>query len=224
MSDERRVLEAMLPAAASVAATRTDVQGAELLEQEEEAVRDAVERRRQEFASGRACARSALQRLGLPRQAIPVGPGGEPRWPAGVVGSITHCAGYRACAVARERDLMALGIDAEPNEPLPVGILADVAFGDEPELVERLASDEPGICWDRVLFSAKEAIYKAWFPLVGRRLGFEDAALSIDAGAGTFVARLLVRGPLPKGGELRVVGGRWAVDDGIVLTAVALAR
>ena len=46
--------------------------------------------------------------------------------------------------------------------------------------------------WDRVLFSAKESIYKAWFPLTGRWLGFEEASLSIDPAAGTFAARLHV--------------------------------
>jgi enterobactin synthetase component D / holo-[acyl-carrier protein] synthase len=54
----------------------------------------------------------------LPAPILP-GPAGEPGWPPGVTGSITHCPGYRACAVARTEDLAAIGIDAEPDEELP---------------------------------------------------------------------------------------------------------
>src|SRR6202034_758387 len=121
---------------------------------------------------------------------------GEPRWPAGVVGSITHCAGYPACAVARTVDLVTVGIDAEPNEALPSGVLAEDASTRERERLRELARHEPAVCWDRLLFSAKEAVYKAWFPLAERWLGFEDATVSIDPAQGTFEARLLVSGPL----------------------------
>jgi 4'-phosphopantetheinyl transferase EntD len=217
-----RALEAVLPVGAFAVATRVDVPGAALLPEEEVAVSRAIARRRDEFATGRACARAALELLGLSRQAIPMGPEGEPRWPVGIVGSITHCDGYRACAVAREADVAAIGIDAEPNRPLPEGLLADVAFGDEPALVRRLAGAEPGVSWDRVLFSAKESVYKAWFPRARRRLGFEQVALTIDRRAGTFLADLPAPGlPLPDG-ELGAMPGRWAVDDGIVVTAVAV--
>jgi 4'-phosphopantetheinyl transferase EntD len=219
-----RALEALLPAGASAAATRADVSGVPLFPEEEAAVRRAIARRRDEFATGRACARAALESLGLPELAIPTGSAGEPRWPAGVVGSITHCDGYRACAVAREADLAALGIDAEPNRPLPERLLADVAFGDERALVRRLAGAEPDVRWDRVLFSAKEAVYKAWFPRARRRLGFEDVALTIDHRAGTFSAELPPPGLPLADGALQVLSGRWAVDGEVVLTAVAVTR
>ena len=60
---------------------------------EEALVRTADPRRRAEFTAGRACARTALARLGLPTAPVLAGRAGEPRWPAGVTGSITHCAG-----------------------------------------------------------------------------------------------------------------------------------
>lgn len=198
--------------------------GVALLPEEEVAVSRAIARRRAEFATGRACARAALEPLGLAEVAIPMGSGGEPRWPEGVVGSITHCEGYRACAVARETEVAALGIDAEPNRPLPESLLADVAFGAELALVRRLAEVEPGVCWDRVLFSAKESVYKAWFPHACRWLGFDDVALTIDHRTGTFSAGLPLPGLPLADRQLPVLSGRWAVDTGILVTAVAVAR
>ena len=74
-----------------------------LFPEEQAVIANAVDKRRLEFTTARACARVALGKLGLPPVPIVPGPRGAPRWPAGVVGSITHCAGYRACAVARDR-------------------------------------------------------------------------------------------------------------------------
>jgi len=85
-----------------------------------------------------------------------------------------------------------------------------------------LARVEPGIAWDRLLFSAKEAVYKTWYPLTERWLGFEDAVLTIDPEERTFAARLLVPGPRLGGEELRGFEGRWLVEEGLVLSAVAV--
>jgi 4'-phosphopantetheinyl transferase EntD len=216
------VLEQLLPATAAVSESRLDVVDAPLFAEEETIVARAVEKRRREFTTARACSRQALMRIGVMPQAIPSGPRGEPRWPQGIVGSITHCEGFRACAVARRGQLATIGIDAEVNAPLPDGLLADIALPGERQRLIALAEEEPAVSWDRLLFSAKESVYKAWFPLAGRWLGFEDAELTIDRRRRTFSARLLVPGPASGGGELTGFEGRWAIEDGIVLSAVAL--
>ncbi|MBO0877952.1 MAG: 4'-phosphopantetheinyl transferase, partial [Pseudonocardia sp.] len=77
----------------------------------------AVPRRRDEYACVRHCARQGLAALGIAPAAILSGSRREPLWPPGAVGSMTHCAGYRAAAVARASDVAAVGIDAEPHEP-----------------------------------------------------------------------------------------------------------
>ena len=166
---------------------------------------DAIAPRRREFAAARWCARNALERLGLPRAAVPSGDSGEPLWPAGVVGSITHCAGYRASAVARAADVRSIGIDAEPDAPLPPGVLRSIATAGD-------VATAAGVCADRLLFSAKEAAFKAWFPMTGRSIGFEDVAVRIDGSA--FEARI-------GADELR---GRWAVAGGLIGTAVVVPR
>src|ERR1035441_10080768 len=127
-----------------------------------------------------ALAREAFSRLGVPSLPVTSGWGGEPQWPSGLVGSITHCEGYRACAVARSTDLASVGIDAEPNAPLPDGVLAEIARSEELPWLSHLKHDVPGAHWDRVLFSAKESVYKAWYPLAKRWLGFEDTILKVQ--------------------------------------------
>ncbi len=184
---------------------------AELFPEEAALIQNAVEARRREFATGRDCARRALSQLGVPAAPLLSGPHREPRWPAGVVGSITHCAGYRAAAVATDERLAAIGIDAEPDEPLPAGVLEAIATGDEAAAMKELPS---GVAWDRLLFCAKESLYKAWFPIAQRWLGFEDAVVTLSPS--TFTADILVPGPLTR------VTGRWVAARGLVLTAVAV--
>lgn len=207
-----------MPEAVAAVDTFTDPVDACLLPEEEPGVARAVAKRRMEYTTVRVLARAALGRIGIPPAPILRGERGAPCWPDGVVGSLTHCAGYRAAAVARAGELAALGIDAEPNGPLPDGVRDAIAFGDEQTMLDTLGIRRPEVCWDRLLFSAKESVYKAWYPMTARWLNFEDAAVTIDPDAGTFTARLLVDGPVPG------YRGRWLTDHDLVCTAIAVPR
>jgi 4'-phosphopantetheinyl transferase EntD len=190
---------------------------------EEDLVAAAVPGRRREFVTARRCAREALGKLGYAPAPIRPGPNRAPQWPAGVTGSITHCTGLRAAAVAPLSVVASIGIDAEPHEALPDGVYDLVTVTGEREMLAELARAHPATHWDRLLFSAKESVYKVWYPLTGRWLGFEDARLTIDAGAGTFSARLLVDGARTDGGPpLTALRGRFVVDRGLVATAVTV--
>jgi 4'-phosphopantetheinyl transferase EntD len=202
--------------------TREDRLDVALFPEEERSLGRAVDKRRREFATGRACAREALARLGVPSTAVGSGPHGEPLWPSGVVGSITHCEGYRACAVAPARAVLTIGIDAEGDARLSDGVWAKVAHGGERDLRGATGPVRDGPHLDAVLFSAKEAVYKAWFPLTGRRLGFDDVEVSLDLAAAEFRAKLLVPGAPVEGANLTEFRGRWAVEAGVVCTAVIL--
>ncbi|MCX3062157.1 4'-phosphopantetheinyl transferase family protein [Streptomyces beihaiensis] len=193
-----------------------------LFSQEEALTARMVDSRRREFGTVRACARTALSGLGIAPVPILRGPLGAPTWPDGVVGSMTHCAGYRAAAVARSADLAAIGLDAELHQPMPGSELEVVALPEEQTWLSDLAARRPEICWDRLLFSAKESVYKAWSPLTGRWLGFEEATITFDPDAGRFRARLLVPGPVVAGTRLPTLEGRWLVRSGLVLTAVTV--
>jgi len=215
------VLERILPAGTAVVATSGDFLDEPLYPEEEAALGRAVEKRRREFVTARACARRALERLDLPAGPVPAGPKGEPVWPDGVVGSITHCAGYRACALGRTGDLLTIGVDAELDQPLPDGLLPDVALPEERRQLQALSAVEPGVNWDRLLFSIKESVYKAWFPLARQWLGFEDATVRIER-SGTFSAQLLVPGPSVGEAVLDGFAGRWLAADGLLFAAIAM--
>ncbi|GAA0799535.1 4'-phosphopantetheinyl transferase family protein [Spirilliplanes yamanashiensis] len=213
------MIAAILPAGVAAAEAFDDEAPAALFPGEEALVAGALPRRVREFGTTRACARRALAQLGLPPAAVLRGAGRAPAWPTGVVGSLTHCDGYRAAAVARATDLTALGIDAEPAEPLPPGVLSLVASaGEEQPHLRELADGHPGVPWDRLLFCAKEAVFKAWSPLTGRWLGCAEAHVTIDP-AGTFRARLR-----PEGGPGPVAAfdGRWLAARGLLVAAVTL--
>jgi 4'-phosphopantetheinyl transferase EntD len=99
-------------------------------------------------------------------------------------------------------------------------VLAAISLAGERERLSALAAAAPGTCWDRLLFSAKESTYKAWFPVARCWLGFEDADITINATDGTFEARLLVPAPVINGSPLASFTGRWLARDGLILTAI----
>ncbi|MBT2454397.1 4'-phosphopantetheinyl transferase superfamily protein [Streptomyces sp. ISL-86] len=195
--------------------------------------------RRREFTTVRHCARQALRSLnaragavappyhaGAPlpgargtvpppaahQDEVPLlpDPDGVPRWPGGVVGSMTHTRGYRAAAVARGVDVGWLGIDAEPDRPLREGVLETISTPGERGALPGSGAD--GVCWDRLLFCAKEAAYKAWFPHVRVRLGFPDVEVAFNGADRGFTASV-------RGERLR---GRWGAERGLLVAVVAV--
>ncbi|WP_054814211.1 4'-phosphopantetheinyl transferase Npt [Nocardia arizonensis] len=191
---------------------------------EEHLIAKSVEKRRRDFIGARHCARRALAELGEPEVAIGKGERGMPLFPRGVVGSLTHCDGYRAAALAHKLRFRSVGIDAEPHERLPEGVLDSVSLPPEREWLRTVSSD---LHLDRLLFCAKEATYKAWFPLTLRWLGFEEAHITFtvdehtDGGSGTFRSDLLVPGQTTDGGvPLTGFDGRWMIAEGLILTAI----
>src|SRR5687768_10978445 len=141
--------------------------------EETQAVARAVEKRVLEFRRGRACARAALAQLGAPEGPIPVGAHRMPTWPAGYVGSITHCTGLVAAVAARADRIASVGLDAEPAAALPGEPRAHIVHPlDRPV--------RPGGVIEKVVFSAKESIFKALFPRAGIWLDFLDVAVRLD--------------------------------------------
>jgi enterobactin synthetase component D / holo-[acyl-carrier protein] synthase len=218
------MIEDILPSEVVAVEAFGDLADVTLFPEEEAVIAKAVAKRRGEFTTARGCARAALAKIGVPP--VPILPGlrGAPQWPEGVVGSITHCAGYRACAVARAGEIVTIGLDAEPHDTLPVGVLEAIALPAEQARLPELRAVRPDLCFDRMLFCAKEAVYKAWFPLTHRWLGFEEAMIEIDPVNGSFSASLLVDGPVVNNSVLTSFEGRWLVRDGLVVTAIAIPR
>jgi 4'-phosphopantetheinyl transferase EntD len=148
----------------------------------------ALERRRVYFSMGRAAARDALAELDIYGVAIGRGPSGEPLWPDGVVGAISHAGDVAIAIVGQQSDYAGLGIDIEQ---LSRGLTARAA---------RLVCTPAEMEWVNpdadttrltMLFSAKEAVFKALFPIEGVWLGFGDAELTWHPERHAFEARLL---------------------------------
>ncbi|WP_433195528.1 sigma-70 family RNA polymerase sigma factor [Nocardia sp. CA-107356] len=175
-----------------------------------------------EATNGRTAARRALRSLGIPETPILRGPKGEPLWPAGVVGAITHKEGYYAAVVADAAHVRSIGIDAEDNGPMFEGAMRIAARPEEQAWLAEIGQRD-GVHWDRVLFSAKESVYKAWYQLTGRsKIGFRDALLTFDVAAGTFHAQLLVDGTTLSGPPVTEMSGRFIVRGDRILTAATV--
>lgn len=178
-----------------------------------------VEKRMREFAAGRNCARRVLAQLGWPDFPVLSGPNREPLWPQGVVGSITHCQGYCAAAaglMANLDGITAFGIDAELNAPLPDSVIELVCTPWERRSLAK-APDATVL-----VFSAKESVYKAWFPIVGRWLGYQDAEIDFDSPPGRFAVRLLPSAPLASLPARMTFSGRFASTTTHVFTVVTV--
>ncbi len=178
--------------------------------------------RREEFATVRHCARLAGQRLGVAPFPLVPGATSAPGWPPGVVGSMTHCRGYRAAAVAHAASARAVGIDAEPHLALPAGMLARIARPEEQEQHRALVARDGGVHWDRLLFCAKEAVYKVWSPLTGAWLGFLEATVSFSASSPAFRARIHRAPPEGAGAVPTVLDGTWLARRGLLVAAIVV--
>jgi 4'-phosphopantetheinyl transferase EntD len=216
------MLQVILPAGVESQECFGDLPGAVLFTEEAKIIAHAAAARRRQYAAVRSCARACLQRLGYPPVPILPGVGGAPTWPAGVQGSMTHCPGYAAAAVGPVAQISAIGIDAEPDAPLPDGVLDVVASPAEQDRLATIQREADSPHWDRLLFSAKEAVYKAWFPLVGEWLDHQDAEIVFHPEHQTFTAFLSRDGLTVDGRHVYRLHGRWAHKRGILVTAVIL--
>jgi 4'-phosphopantetheinyl transferase EntD len=220
------LLAAVLPAQArGVEADATDWD-AELFPEEAPMVARAIDRRRREVAAGRACARRALELLGSKAVALPADPHRVPRWPAGVVGSITHTHAFCAAAVAWQRDLRSLGLDAERAiRPPRDDVMRLIATSTEAAWLATLPEPERGVA-SALVFSAKEALYKCQFPLTREMLEFHDVELAVDQTAGFPGPTGEVRAHFRAGTaahDLPPLAARYALAGDLVVTAAFLA-
>lgn len=214
------ILQSLLPAGVLSAEVDPRTLGPEALPAEEDAlIARAVDQRRREFTAGRTLARSLLRPLGHDRPLGAVADG-RPDWPAGIVGSIAHCRSLAAVAVARSASYVGIGIDVEPDAPLSNRVVGKIVVEGERAWVQAW-SGGVGAAALRV-FCAKEAVFKAVYPLALKYFDFADVVLTPSADGEGFFARLEVDElPFPRG---TVIGGRWRAHDGHFAAAVVIER
>lgn len=190
--------------------------GGGLLPAETDAIDGAAQTRVEQFTAGRVCSRLALVRLGVAATTpIERGEDRAPIWPPGFVGSISHTDTWCAAAVGRLGELRSVGIDLEPATPLKEALWRRVCTAREREWLHELP--DAGLM-GKILFSAKEAVYKCQYALTTQFLGFH--AVQVELGEGSFHAVFQQEaGELEPGYEM---SGRYLVEDGLVATACEL--
>ena len=169
----------------------------------------AVPTRRAEFAAGRAAARAAMAALGLPPAPIPMGEDRAPVWPAGVTGSISHCAGACLAVAGLTERWGGLGVDVEPLAPLDPSLWPVILTPTE---------GQGGLLALRS-FVAKEAAYKAQYPL--SRTVFDFHTLRLDWQGDAFTTRFTR--PVAPFRLGAVLEGRLMQADGFLAAFVAVA-
>jgi 4'-phosphopantetheinyl transferase EntD len=189
-----------------------------LLKSEQEAVVGAAQTRIEQFTAGRFCSRVALGRFGVASTTpIPRGEDRAPIWPPGFVGSISHTDTWCAAAVARAEEVRSIGIDLEPATPLKESLWRRICTAKEQNWLRELP--EPGLT-GKILFSAKEAVYKCQYPITTEFLGFH--AVELEIGDGSFQAVFQQEAGEFQPGD--VISGRYLVEAGLVAAACELAR
>ncbi len=199
-----------------------EISGFELHPLEQDALGVAVsEKRRKDFRLGRAAARKALALTGFP-VVTPIlrGEHREPLWPVGIVGSIAHCAGYGIAATAWQQDVPAIGIDIQLIEERYTDEL--IARFADPDEFDWVRSD-PALRTERAvrLFSAKESVFKALYPLRRVWFAFDVAHLTPVAGKDAFKAS--VRLPALSSGVIEMDVGI-SYYDGHIITGAVLSK
>jgi 4'-phosphopantetheinyl transferase EntD len=206
-----------LPELPGIALAAVDVGAVEapLYPEEEHAVARSVEGRVHEFRAGRHAARCALADLGLAPCAIPRRADRRPVWPAGVAGSISHAGTLAVAAVARADIARGLGVDLEACGRVTPALHAKLFTPAERDRYAEVEAE-----WPTLLFSAKEAGYKAVNPLAGQFIGFQEAEVDVDWVRREF--RLRYVGAHAPSRIMDRGLGHFAVASGYVLTVFAV--
>ena len=172
--------------------------------------------RRLEFTAGRAAARQAMQEIGLAAQAVPAGPDRAPMWPLGLSGSISHSKSQCVAVVAQ--NAYSIGIDIEEAVPLDEALCASICSVSE---LSRIDGAEQGLL-AKLIFCAKEAAYKAQYPLTRCLFGFDHLDVILDLPKQSFeVTFLKPAGHFSVGDQLP---GRFSVAAEHLVTAVMIGQ
>lgn len=209
------LFDGLFPEGVQTAISGIENHVAELLPGERDYIATAAARRQHEFSTGRALARQLLISAGHPNFPILREADRIPIWPAELVGSISHTGGLCGVVVARRDVFLGLGLDVEPDAPADKDIERAVCRYAERDWVRAEGEAEQGRrC--RIVFSVKEAVYKAFYPRTRTFWSFQDVGVTIDLVSGTFVA------VLPESADRVTAAGRILRRDGWILSGVAV--
>jgi 4'-phosphopantetheinyl transferase EntD len=197
------------------------VDAAEPLYPEEQAhIAKAVDKRKNEYALGRTCARRALAQLGLPACALPSQEDRSVRWPEQAWGSITHADDFCAAVATLRSQARGIGLDAEVRTRVHRKLWKQIA-GERETAWLNAHEEQEALLHAALLFSAKETFYKAQYCVTKAWVGFHDAEFRLLDGE-QFEIELLVDVAETYAKGTRFVG-RYVVLEQHVVTGMLLA-
>lgn len=189
-------------------------------------LKQARESRQLEFLAGRYCVKMAMSSLSLPypNEGLAVDDTRAPRWPEALTGAITHKGSYAAALICRHSMVGGIGLDREKWIAS-----ASNSFAKHIVHPDEYSDLESALKWPReailtLIFSAKESVYKALFPMVKHYFGFHSVTLNVSLSSTTprLTARLTKDlGSLPSGFCLPLAYRR--DEKGILTLTVAKA-
>ena len=181
---------------------------------EAQAARKMRTNRQREFAHGRACARLALAEFGMPNCTVPVGSARAPVWPDGFIGSISHSGIFAAAVAARSNGTNGLGVDLEINEGLDMALLPMIC---RPEELEWLSTTDSGTPVAKLIFSAKECVFKCVWPEFQEFIDFQELEVRMNLRQKTYT--VIPRATRLPGELIRRVHGRYEIAKNLIATA-----
>jgi phosphopantetheine--protein transferase-like protein len=212
-------LAPLFPSCVATACRRIGHNTSDLYPQELELISKAIDKRRHEFAAGRACARAALGAIGHAPMPILQSESRAPLWPSGILGTISHSHTWAGAAVSHTTHLAGIGLDIETVGRITLNIARKVLTGSESALFENMpAKDRQDFL--ALLFSAKEAVYKCLSPVVPVHMGFQDAEVK-KAGPSCFEVHMSPQISQARPACSRLTG-HYFFHNGCVFTGIVL--
>ncbi len=213
------IARSMVPNTVAVAHTDPRLTWNNLHPEEAPALVKMVASRRREYAAGRAAAHAALGQISVFNAPVISGHDRAPIWPENTIGSISHTNSVCLALAAHKRDVRSIGVDVEPYEALEQGLIANICNSEEMQWLDKQpASHRNHLA--KIIFSAKECIYKCQYPLTKQMLTFHAVHIQINKSAGTFCATFKhASGVFHTGYTLQ---GRFFTGQGLILTTAIL--
>ncbi len=156
-----------------------------LLPEERNIISKTISGRQEEFASGRWCARKALEKLSDAQHLILAGNKGEPLWPEGICGSISHTEGAYCAAVAFSTKYNSLGIDIENIQRKIKDCTVQLIVNND-EFAWLSEAGEKRKEYEKLTFCAKESVFKLLYPIIKHHFSFPSISILPPSAKGYF--------------------------------------
>lgn len=188
--------------------------------QNPESIKKSVPKRQAEYLAGRFMAQKALEKLGIVQTDIPIGEHRCPKWPTGINAAISHSNNTALCIAVKKSNHQYVGIDVEPvlSWNTITKITNSIINNNETQML--LSNTLNYKITFSIVFSAKEALFKALYPNVGYYFDFNAAeVINICSHSNQFKIKLTqdLTSILAKGSEF---DGYYTIRDGIVTTYI----